>query len=148
VYQGSLQVNGVNSISLSGYLVRHTDSHELGVISTLFTNYLNGDESPVIVIGQSTLQSDGSSISWLSSALQALRLIVPFKSLDAINPINSITIGELELDFNAQNPWSPIAQSNSVTASMSKEPWIFHQSPMGLNSMLHRVTFWLQHQRW
>lgn len=143
-----MQVNGVNSISLSGYLVRHTDSHELGVISTLFTNYMNGDESPVIATGQSTLQSDGSPISWLSSGLQALRLTVPFKSPNAINPINSITIGELGLDFNAQNPWSPIAQSNSVTAGMSKELWTFHQLPMGLNCMFHRITFWLQHQRW
>ena len=121
------QVTGVNSISLSGYLVRHNDSHELAVISTLFTNYLNGDESPVLAIGQSTLQDDGSSISWLSYGLQALTLIVPFKPLNAINPINSITIGELELAFNPQNPWSPIAQSNSVTANLSKKLWIFHQ---------------------
>lgn len=121
MYRGFWQVSGVNSISLSGYLVRHNDSHELAVLSTLFTNYLNGDESPVIATGQSTLQADGTSISWLSFGLQALNLTVPFKPLNVINPINSITIGELDLAFNAQSPWSPIAQSDSVTASLSKE---------------------------
>ena len=107
--------------------MRHNDSNELAVLSTLFTNFLNGDESPVIAIGQSTLQADGTPISWLSSGLQALSLSVPFKPFYAINPINSITIGELELAFSAQSPWSPIAQSNSVTASLSKESWPFYQ---------------------
>ncbi|KAK2467793.1 hypothetical protein APHAL10511_000088 [Amanita phalloides] len=120
-------VNGINSLSLNGYLVRHDNPQELTVVSTLFTNYINGDESLVIATGQSALREDGTSISWLSSGLQALQLNVPFKPTTAVNPINSITFGELSLVFDAHNPWSPIAHSDSVTASM-KLPFGFNIS--------------------
>ncbi|KAJ3518119.1 hypothetical protein NLJ89_g70 [Agrocybe chaxingu] len=91
----------------------------------LFTRYLNGESSPVIAKGRSTLQSDGSSISWLSQGLQDLELNVPFKAFAAIDPIRSVTIGEMELQFSQDQPWSPAAESNSVQAAL--------QLPFGFN---------------
>ncbi|KAF8629168.1 hypothetical protein AX17_005753 [Amanita inopinata Kibby_2008] len=119
--------NGTNSLSLSGFLVRHDDPTQMAIISELFTNYLNGDTSPVLAIGQSTLQDDGTVISWLSSGLQALKLSVPFKAFTPIDPIKTITIGDLGLVFSAQNPWSPSAESNSVHATL-KLPFGFSVS--------------------
>ncbi|PFH51992.1 hypothetical protein AMATHDRAFT_74502 [Amanita thiersii Skay4041] len=120
-------MNGTNSISLNGTLGKHEDPGELSIISELFTNYLNGDTSPVLAIGQSTLQDDGTAISWLSSGLQALRLNVPFKAFTPIVPIRTITIGDLALGFDAQNPWSPNTQSNTVQATL-KLPFGFDVS--------------------
>ena len=99
---------------------RQTDQGNLAVVSELFTNYLNGESSPVIATGQSTLQNDNSSISWLSQGLQSLKLNVPFKAFNAINPIRSISIGNLGLEFDESSPWTPGAKSNSLQASLGE----------------------------
>ncbi|KAI9463679.1 hypothetical protein BJY52DRAFT_1404720 [Lactarius psammicola] len=110
---------GPNDITLKGRLVPHNGSDsELAVVGQLFTQYINGDTSPVVAQGVSTLQNDNTSISWLSGGLQALRLNVPFKSPTPINPIQSISIGELSLAFSEAQPWAPVANSRSVQASM------------------------------
>ncbi|KIJ67573.1 hypothetical protein HYDPIDRAFT_180379 [Hydnomerulius pinastri MD-312] len=109
---------GNNSISLTGVLVRQTTPSSLAAVSQLFTNYINFESSPVIAAGKSTLQSDGTVISWLSQGLQSLQLDVPFKSTTPINPIRTIEIGTLALDFTPETAWTPRTDSNSVHASM------------------------------
>ncbi|KAA1471743.1 hypothetical protein DENSPDRAFT_133322 [Dentipellis sp. KUC8613] len=110
---------GPNNITLAGRLIPHNGSDsELSVMSDLFSRYLNGETSPVIAQGQSTLQNDNTSISWLSEGLQALKLTVPFRSFIPINPIRSIDIGYFALAFSEQNAWSPMANSQAVHASM------------------------------
>lgn len=54
----------------------------MSALSTLFTNYLNGDLSPVIVRGLSTLQTDGTAVGWLSEGLKSLVLNVPFVNVN------------------------------------------------------------------
>ena len=112
------QSPGTNQISLSGILVKQTDPTSLAVLSQLFTNYLNGDSSPVIAQGQSTLQPDGSIISWLSQGLQSLKLNVPFKPFAPIDPIRTISVGDLSLKFDKESSWTPAAESHSVQASL------------------------------
>lgn len=110
---------GPNDITLMGRLVPHNGSDsELAAVGQLFTQYINGDTSPVIAQGVSTLQNDNTSISWLSEGLQALRLNVPFKSPTPINPIQSISIGDLSLAFSEAQAWAPVANSRSVQALM------------------------------
>jgi hypothetical protein len=96
---------------------------DLPKVSELFTNYLNGEESPVVADGQSTLQNDGSVIQWLSDGLSALHLNVPFKSLVPIDPIQAIDIGDMALLFSPETPWTPGAASSSVRASLSMYFW-------------------------
>ena len=93
---------------------------DLKKMGTLFSNYLNGDESPVIAVGQSTLQNDGTEISWLSQGLKSLQLQVPFKSEKPINPIQAIDIGDLALAFTKDTAWSPATSSNSVRARLGE----------------------------
>ncbi|KAJ7928639.1 hypothetical protein B0H13DRAFT_1968281 [Mycena leptocephala] len=109
---------GLNNITLKGVLHSHSDPAELVQVSQLFTNYLNGVVSPVIATGVSTLQNDGSTVSWLSSGLQALKLSVPLVSPTPIDPIRAITIGDFALVFSEDTPWAPSAASNSVKASL------------------------------
>ncbi|EIW52711.1 uncharacterized protein TRAVEDRAFT_134842 [Trametes versicolor FP-101664 SS1] len=109
---------GPNNITLSGRLVPQTDPSALTSISQLFTQYLNGEQSDVIARGQSSIQNDGSAVSWLSVGLTALDLHVPFKAAQAINPIKSISIGDMALAFSPQAPWDPVANSRTVQAAM------------------------------
>ncbi|KAH7915074.1 hypothetical protein BJ138DRAFT_1122997 [Hygrophoropsis aurantiaca] len=114
----TLLVPGDNNITLSGRLIPQTTPSNLAAVSQLFTNYINFDSSPVIATGESTLQPDGSAISWLSQGLQSLQLNVPFKSTTPINPIRSIQIGSMALAFTPDTAWAPRVDSNSVHASM------------------------------
>jgi len=68
--------------------------------------------------GQSTLQSDNTTVSWLSQGLQSLILTVPFKAFTPIDPIRTIAIGNLGLTFDRDLPWNPSAESNTVQASL------------------------------
>jgi hypothetical protein len=113
-----IQAPGPNDITLSGVLIPQSGAQNLSEISQLFTNYINGDNSPVIAKGISTVQDDGTEITWLSIALQSLILDVPFKPLAPLNPIRTINIGELGLTFTEATAWSPSAVSNSVQASL------------------------------
>ena len=114
------QIVGNNTISLKGTLQPHTDPANLAAVSMLFTNFLNGISSPVIAQGLSTFQADGSSISWLSQGLQDLKLDVLFQSFTPINPIQSISITDLALQFDQQLPFDPQVERNSVQASLRK----------------------------
>ncbi|KAG2078952.1 hypothetical protein BDR04DRAFT_1124058 [Suillus decipiens] len=111
-------VPGLNNITLNGILVPQTTPSNLATVSQLFTNYINFESSPVIAVGKSTLQPDGSQISWLSQGLQSLELTVPFKSTTPINPIRSIQIGSMALAFTPETAWTPQVDSNSVHATM------------------------------
>ncbi|EJD03283.1 uncharacterized protein FOMMEDRAFT_168292 [Fomitiporia mediterranea MF3/22] len=112
---------GPNDITLNGVLVKQNTSDALASLSSLFTAYLNGDSSPVIAIGRSAAQPDGTIISWLSDGIKALRLNVPFKNPDSngpLGPIKSITIGDMALAFNQDTPWAPVANTETVSAFM------------------------------
>ncbi|KAI0035854.1 hypothetical protein K488DRAFT_76325 [Vararia minispora EC-137] len=117
---------GNNTVTLSGVLVPHNGSaSDLQTVSQLFTNYLNSDLSNVLATGVSTLQPDGSEISWLSQGLQALTLQVPFVPKTPINPIQAISIGDFDLNFTAPTAWAPVSNSKTVRATM--------QLPFGFN---------------
>lgn len=92
----------------------------LTVVSELFTKYLNGETAPVLAVGRSTLQTDNTSISWLSQGLQALVLEVPFKSSLDISPIKALSIGDFDLDFDPSAAWAPIANSRTVQATLGE----------------------------
>ncbi|KAF9264250.1 hypothetical protein L218DRAFT_258531 [Marasmius fiardii PR-910] len=120
-----------NVVTLKGVLQKQTGQAELTKVGTLFSNYLNGVESPVVAIGKSTLQDDGTEISWLSKGLQALQLEVPFKAQQPINPIKEIDIGDLALAFTKDTPWSPATSSSSVRASL--------ELPFGFNLAIDQI---------
>ena len=113
------QIPGNNYIEFNGRLVPHNGSaSELNAVSDLFTRYLNGVSSPVIAQGVSTIQADGSEISWLSAGLTKLQLNVPFQAPGAVNAINSIDIGYLNLTFTPDLAWQPGTTSNAVHATI------------------------------
>ncbi|KAL5507074.1 hypothetical protein ACEPAH_6530 [Sanghuangporus vaninii] len=112
---------GPVDITLNGVLIRQNSTDDLASLSSLFTAYLNGESSPVITVGRSAAQSNGTVISWLSDGIKALRLNVPFKNPDQdgpLGPIKSITIGDMALAFSEETPWSPVANTRTVQAFM------------------------------
>jgi hypothetical protein len=126
-------VPGNNSLTLKGTLIPQNGQDNLAIVSELFTNFLNGDTSPVIAKGVSTTQADGSTIDWLSQGLQALSLTVPFvEASGAITPIKAIDIGSFAFAFNSSLPWNPLASSDSITARMAL--------PFGFNLNISQIS--------
>ncbi|KAI0668274.1 hypothetical protein C8Q78DRAFT_1081656 [Trametes maxima] len=122
---------GPNNITLSGRLVPQTGPSSLATVSQLFTQYLNGEQSDVVARGQSSIQTDGTIVSWLSAGLNALELHVPFKSPQPISPIKGITIGDLALAFSEHAPWDPLANSRTVQAAL--------ELPFGFNVAIGEI---------
>lgn len=126
---------GNNSVTLTGVLVPHNNSaSELATMSELFTQYracgasishtvsdslvVNSENSDVVASGLSTLQNDGTIISWLSLGLTALHIHVPFKPATPIDPIKAINIGNFDLAFTKETAWNPMANTRTVQASL------------------------------
>ena len=123
---------GANNITLAGTLIPQNGTTNLATVSELFTQYLNGETSDVIATGRSSVQSDGSTISWLSDGLTALNLHVPFKAPGAISPIKTISIGEMNLGFTPGTAWAPNTESRTVQASM--------ELPFGFGVEIGRIS--------
>ncbi|CEH17102.1 Protein of unknown function DUF3712 [Ceraceosorus bombacis] len=118
--QGLNLTAGENIVTISGRLVPHADnSTELDLLGELFTNYINGDVSPVTAVGVSTQQADGREISWLSQGLKALRANIPFQSPEPIDPIKGIQIDYLSLVYNQERPFNPDIFSNDLTGTFA-----------------------------
>ena len=110
---------GDNDVTLAGTMVTQTRAADLEKVGKLFTAYLNGDAAPVIARGVSTTQADGTKISWLSEGITALTLQVPLKAPNAINAIQSIEIGYLNLTFTDDTAWAPMATTDDLQAKLS-----------------------------
>lgn len=110
---------GENDVTLAGTMVSHTAASDLVKVGKLFTAYLNGDAAPVIARGISTTQADGNKISWLSEGITALVLQVPLKAPNAINAIQAIEIGYLNLTFTDETAWAPMAETDDLQAKLS-----------------------------
>ncbi|KAI0710861.1 hypothetical protein C8Q76DRAFT_623714 [Earliella scabrosa] len=122
---------GANNVTLKGTLVPQNGTENLAKTSEVFTQYLNGENSDVLATGKSSVQSDGTTISWLSAGLTALELQVPFKAPGAISPIKAISIGDMALAFSEQDPWAPISNSRTVQARM--------ELPFGFNLAIGEI---------
>ncbi|KAL8287086.1 hypothetical protein RQP46_004092 [Phenoliferia psychrophenolica] len=111
--------SGVNHINLVGRLLPYTDDPvALAKLSTVFSNYLNGEVTMTQARGRSVTQPNGDSIAWLQQGIQALTLNVPLSSpTGRISPINSITIEALSLAFDPSAPYSPMSNSSQVSAT-------------------------------
>ena len=66
------------------------------------SRYLNGESTDVVAIGRSASLPSGERLNWLLAGLAALHLTVPLVSVTGIiSPIQAITIGFLDLGFDA-----------------------------------------------
>lgn len=110
---------GDNDVTLTGRMIPQSSASDLEKVGRLFTAYLNGEAAPVTARGVSTVQSDGSRISWLSDGISALTLQVPLKAPHAIDAIKDISIGYLNLTFSKDSAWAPMTTTDDLQAKLS-----------------------------
>ncbi|SGY79107.1 BQ5605_C008g05044 [Microbotryum silenes-dioicae] len=112
---------GANTVHLVGRLVPYADDPvALQKLSQVFSNYINGDATPVVARGAKVALPGGNVVGWLTTGVSALVLNVPLTSpTGPIRPITGITIQQLSLAFDPTAPYSPQANSSAVSATFA-----------------------------
>ncbi|KAI7907912.1 uncharacterized protein BX663DRAFT_492385 [Cokeromyces recurvatus] len=107
---------GENQILLKGTLQPHNDTVSLAKIGTLFSNYVAGKLSNTTAVGLSSAPDGVNPVGWLSEAFKSVSLNVGLTAGSPLNIINSVSMGYLDLKFDAASPYSPVINAPAVTA--------------------------------
>lgn len=105
---------GLNEMVMKGRLVPFSSETDAKIISELFTTFLGGIDTRLLCVGRS-IRPD-KPVSWLNGAFVGLRLLVPFKGSANGNLIQSVSVGDMEMEFSSSNPYSPLLSVPSIQA--------------------------------
>ena len=130
--QGVTLKKGENNILLEGTLKPQNDSVALQKVGTLFSNYVAGVVSNTTAIGISCAPDGVNAIDWLSQGFQTVNLNVALGAGAPLKIINSVSMGYLDLNFNAAAPYAPIVNAPNVTAGF--------QIPFGFSLNITEVS--------
>ncbi|KAG0182429.1 hypothetical protein DFQ28_010921 [Apophysomyces sp. BC1034] len=110
---------GENLINLKGVLKHQTDPAALEKIGVLFSNYIAGKISSTTATGLSCAPDGTNAIGWLSEGFQSVQLNVALAASEPLKIINSVSMGYLDLNFNKDAPYAPVASAPAVVAGFS-----------------------------
>jgi hypothetical protein len=108
---------GDNNITLKGTLVPQNDNASLAKVSTLFSNYVSGAVSNTSAIGISCAPDGVNPITWLSDGFKSVNLNVALGAGAPLKIINGVSMGYLDLKFDANSPYAPVINAPSVSAA-------------------------------
>jgi uncharacterized protein GlcG (DUF336 family) len=123
---------GENNILLKGTLIPHSDPASLDKVGNLFSNYVSGKVSNTTATGISASPDGVNPIGWLSEGFKTVQLNVALAAAEPLNIIKAVSMGTLDLKFDAANPYSPIATAPNVNANF--------QIPFGFSLNITEVT--------
>lgn len=111
---------GINIVQLFGQILPALDNETaINGLGELMTKYINHEVADTVAVGEYAKSPTGELPSWLIKGVRAMTLSVPLQSPEPINPLKSIEIGTFNLSFNNDNPYEPIASSDSLSATMA-----------------------------
>ncbi|KAI8974103.1 hypothetical protein BDB01DRAFT_807607 [Pilobolus umbonatus] len=108
---------GENNLMLKGVLEppANNDTASLDKIGVLFSDYIAGKPSNTTAVGISCAPDGVNPVSWLSDGFKTVKLNVVLGSEQPLNIINAISMGYLDLKFDAANPYNPIVTAPLVS---------------------------------
>ncbi|KAF9149566.1 hypothetical protein BG015_008634 [Linnemannia schmuckeri] len=104
------------ALNLEGQLFKQTTPLGLEELSLLMSNYLADKPTLATGKGVSVFPDGVHAVSWLTDAITATTLTVPFRAIQPLDVIKDIKINDMNLAFDQANPWSPTVISNSISA--------------------------------
>ncbi|RGB35271.1 hypothetical protein C1646_123339 [Rhizophagus diaphanus] len=117
---GVTLVSGDNKLDLKGRLIPQNSTEALAAVGDLFSKFITGQNATTSVIAKSVRPNNESApISWLQSAFVGTKLSVVLQGGKDLKIISSVDINALDLQFNNENPYIPMASSSSLTAGFS-----------------------------
>ncbi|CAG8713648.1 40350_t:CDS:1 [Gigaspora margarita] len=109
-----------NKLSLEGHLLPQNSSAGVTAVSDLFSKFIVGEDSFINVIAKMVKPNNSATpISWLQDAFNGTVLNVIFPGRKDLNIIHSVSIDSLDLVFNPNDQYTPMASSSLLSASFS-----------------------------
>lgn len=121
------------NLSLVGRLIPQTTGQGLNVVSDIFNNFVQGQDSDVSVHGAS---AGPSSATWLNEGIQALVVDTVLPNRGKLNVIQSISLNELELFFAEDTAYTPLTTSKDTQAAFTL-PFAF---PLDITALDQSIT--------
>ncbi|KAI8378360.1 hypothetical protein BD560DRAFT_348571 [Blakeslea trispora] len=125
-------VKGDNNILLKGSLKPQNDTASLEKIGVLFSNYVAGKLSNTTALGVSCAPDGTNPITWLSEGFKSVNLNVGLTAGSPLKIINGVNMGYLDLKFDQNSPYAPVASAPAVTANF--------QMPFGFSLNITEVS--------
>ncbi|KAM5540830.1 hypothetical protein V8D89_005474 [Ganoderma adspersum] len=104
------------ALPLSGRLIPQTSQAGLDAVSTLFNDFVHGQDSNVAVQGAAAGPSDAP---WLTEGIKALRAQTALPNNGTLDVIKSINLNEVDLQFTNGTAFNPSMSSNDATAAFA-----------------------------
>ncbi|CAO3627218.1 unnamed protein product [Cunninghamella blakesleeana] len=118
--QGVQLKKGDNTVNLKGTLKPLNNTADLEKVGQMFSTYVSGGTAQTSAIGISAAPDGQTQIGWLSDAFKSLQLNVGLANQGGpLKIINAVSMGYLDLKFDANNPYSPIVSAPNVVADFS-----------------------------
>ncbi|KAG0792916.1 hypothetical protein G6F16_005541 [Rhizopus arrhizus] len=130
--QGVNLRGGDNDILLKGRLVPQSDNASLATVSKLFSRYVAGEISQTSATGVSCAPDGVNPVTWLSEGFKTVQLNVALAAAEPLKIINTVSMGQIDLKFDNNNPYAPIATAPNVVANF--------QIPFGFSLNITEVT--------
>ncbi|KAI9322513.1 hypothetical protein BX666DRAFT_2128544 [Dichotomocladium elegans] len=123
-------------LNMRGRLLRQSSQHGLDAVNKVFSNYLQGKDTPLTIVGDYGSGPKGQ-VGWLTKGFKAIKIenvILPGpKTPPTLIP--SIKMQDLQIDF-VKSAYAPPTGSTRVEAQV-KNPFGF---PLGVSSLTMDVT--------
>ncbi|KDQ27871.1 hypothetical protein PLEOSDRAFT_1112748 [Pleurotus ostreatus PC15] len=128
----TLAPGSTSPLSLVGRLVPQASQEGLDIISQVFTNFLHGKDSNVVVHGAS---AGPSEVTWLNEGIKTLQVDTILPNRGPLDVIQSITLNELKLLFTQDTAYNPATSSSSTSAAFTL-PFGF---PLDITSLQQKI---------
>ncbi|ORX55671.1 hypothetical protein DM01DRAFT_1335066 [Hesseltinella vesiculosa] len=125
--------SGDNPINLQGVIQPLTNPSDLQKVGDMFSKYVSGNVAQTTAVGVSCAPDGQNTIQWLSDAFTSLTLNVGLQNQGGpLKIIHGVSMGYLDLAFNAQNAYAPSINAPNVVADWSL--------PFGFTLDIYQVT--------
>jgi hypothetical protein len=128
-----LTPGGSSSLALAGRLVPQTTAQGLKDVSQIFTDFVHGKDSNLIVQGSSAGSPD---ITWLNAGISALQIATVLPAVKDLQVIKSITLNDMSLVFSDDKPFAPLTSSTDTSATFGL-PFAF---PLDIVALQETIT--------
>ncbi|KAI8332382.1 hypothetical protein BC941DRAFT_516864 [Chlamydoabsidia padenii] len=111
---------GDNTIPLKGTLQPQTNPADLEKVGVMFSTYVSGGVAQTSATGVSAAPDGHTPVNWLTQAFQSVQLNVGLANQGGpLKIINAVSMGFLDLTFDANNPYAPTVSAPNVVADFS-----------------------------
>ncbi|ORZ08637.1 hypothetical protein BCR42DRAFT_335337 [Absidia repens] len=111
---------GENLIPLKGSIKPLSNPADLEKVGVMFSTYVSGGTAQTSAVGVSAAPDGHNTINWLTEGFKSVQMNVGLSNAGGpLKIINAVSMGYLDLKFDANNPYAPTVSAPNVVADFS-----------------------------